>query len=157
MEKLLYFNNVRELINLISQIDNEQKENLLTIFRFLNVCESSKANQEQNNYKKVEKTYYAPLVASLNKCDYKVEINIFQNLLEKIFTNLISTGTHIDLLKYFIKVTPYGQNNLLNIVKFVCYSQKNKLDKKNYISQTDWNKYRELIKKIKSLPINEHI
>ncbi|MFK0732305.1 MAG: hypothetical protein ACIWVG_14295 [Gloeotrichia echinulata HAB0833] len=150
---------VLELMTLISQINNQQKENLLTIFKFLNVCESFENNQKDNSYKIIEKKYYAPLVSYLNQRHFKIELNIPNFLdMSKIFSNITSTGTQIDLLRYFIKLTAYEQKNLLNIVRFVYDYQENKVHEKPWRDTANkyWSNYIDLTQKLESLHINQN-
>lgn len=149
-----------ELMTLISQINNQQKENLLTIFKFLNVCESFEDNRKDNSYKIIEKKYYAPLVSCLNQCHFKIELNILNFLdMNKIFSNFVSKETQIDLLRYFIRLTSYEQKNLLNIVRFVYDYQENKVHEKPWIDTAHkyWSNYIDLTQKLKSLPIDQNI
>lgn len=147
-------------MTLISQIYNQQKKNLLTIFKFLIMCESFEDNQKENSYKIIERKYYAPLVSYLNQLPFKSELNIL-NLLDmnKIFSNIASTKTQIDLLLYFIQLTPYEQKNLLNIVRFVYACQENKVHEKPWrdFARRCWNSYIDLTEELKSLPVDQNI
>ncbi|MEA5594634.1 hypothetical protein [Rivularia sp. UHCC 0363] len=146
-------------MTLISQIDNQQKENLLTIFQFLSVCESLENNQKENSYKIIEKQYYIPLVSFLNQLNFKIYLNPLTFFdLNKILSNIMSTGTHIDLFGYFIKLTLCQRKNLLNIVKFVYDYQQNQVDEKSSgdIAHRYWNDYIDLTQKLESLLINEN-
>ncbi|WP_414620363.1 hypothetical protein [Calothrix sp. CCY 0018] len=149
-----------ELMTLISQINNQQKDNLLTILKFLIACESFKDNQRKDTYKIIEKQYYASLVAFVNQRNFKIELNIPDFLdMNKIFNNIMSTATQIDLLRYFRDLTAYEQKNLLNIVKFVYNYQKNQVNKEPMrdIAHRYWNNYIDLTQKLKSLLIDENI
>lgn len=139
-------------MTLISLINNQKKENLLTIFKFLNVCESIEDNQKDNSYKIIEKKYYAPLVAYLNQRHFKTEVNTLDFFdMNKFFCNITSTGTQIYLFRYFIRFTPYERKNLLNIVRFVYDYQENKVDEK---AHKYWSNYIDLTQELESLPIN---
>jgi len=151
---------VLELMTLISQIDNQKKEDLLTIVKFLNLCESFEDNQKDNSYKIIAKKYYAPLVSYLNQCHFKIELNIPNPWdMNKFFSNITSAGTQIDLLQYFIRLTSYERKNLLNIVKFVYDYQENKVHEKplRSIAHKYWSNYIDLTERPKSLPINQNI
>lgn len=147
-------------MTLISQIDNQKKEDLLTIVKFLNLCESFEDNQKDNSYKIIAKKYYAPLVLYLNQRHFKIELNI-PNLwdMNKFFSNITSAGTQIDLLRYFIRLTSYERKNLLNIVKFVYDYQENKVHEKpwRFTAHKYWSNYIDLTERLKSLPINQNI
>ncbi|BAY35527.1 hypothetical protein NIES2107_74390 (plasmid) [Nostoc carneum NIES-2107] len=152
MEKLFSLERVKELMILISQIDKKEKENLLTIFIFLYRYESSDYFQSQDSYKKVMKTHYADLIVGVNKRDYKVDLNIFDFLdLNKFGHNFLAVELHIQLLDNFIKLTPYEQNNLLKIIKFICYSQKGNIHPSWNVSSKNFNLYNELVQEIKIL------
>ncbi len=151
-----------ELMTLISQIDNQQKENLLTIFKFVYAClsESFGDNQKEDTYKTIERDDYGPLVSFLNQLNLKTKLTTpdFLNI-NKIMSNIISIGTHRDLFQYFRDLTGYEQKNLLNIVKFVYNYQKNQVNKEPMrdIAHRYWNDYIDLTQKLKSLLIDENI
>ena len=154
LEKLLS-DRVRELMILISQVDNKQKENLLTIFIFLNQCESSNITQGQDHYIKVMKKYYADLVVGVNKREYKVDITIYDLFdFHKFANNFLAVGLHFELLDRFINLTPYEQNNLLKIIKFICSYQKEKMPNHWNVLRNNYRIYTELIQKIKLLGIS---
>lgn len=154
LDKLNNSPQAKELMTLISQIDNQQKENLLIIFKFMSKCESLENNQQEDIYKRIEKEDYAPLVAFVNKLNFRIRLTIPDFLdANKIFSNLISTGIQIDLFRHFIELTPYEHKNLLNIVKFVYDYQKNQVYQQSSrdIAHRYWDDYIELTQKLKSL------
>ena len=139
---------------IISQVNNTQKDNFLTIFRFLQKYESSHAIHSQNNHKEVIRKNYADLVVGVNKGKYNLDITTddFWNFY-KIADNFLAFPLHIDILNIFLKLTPYEQNNLLKIVKFIYCFQKENIQNKRNLLHKNYKLYTDLIQKIKLLDI----
>ncbi|MFN6497653.1 MAG: hypothetical protein RMX65_011685 [Nostoc sp. DedQUE01] len=146
----------------MSQLDEEQNQNLFYLVNFLNLYYSSNTTntvRSQEAYKNLM-TSYGELIKKIKNDGYKSEVRNKRENIHPEFNleHIYKIPHHIQMIDNINNLSTYEQKNVVYLVWFILYCKIYKLDINDPNRRYPlWQRYCQLIKQIKDLPIHEVI
>ncbi|MHC5938902.1 hypothetical protein [Nostoc sp.] len=141
-----------DLIFLMDKLGVGNNNNLFELVKFLKYYHSSNTVKNQE-YERIYLSYKENIISKLNNKFYRK--NIEDSSIKFNLERLLKIQEYFPMIENFINLPLCEKENVIYLAWFILYCQTYKFPDENDYNHKILKSYYDLIKDIKSLPINE--